>query len=105
MMKKLTYLLLLVSFQFYGQGLKLTPKEELKTFTKLPADKYGFATILPFASSLEKYVPPVRTQEGGTCVGFASFIMDSLQCIMNVLTSRKMMKNIFILLTPILFIQ
>ena len=72
-MKKLTYLLLLVSFQFYGQGLKLTPKEELKTFTKLPADKYGFATILPFASSLEKYVPPVRTQEGGTCVGFASF--------------------------------
>ena len=35
-MKKLTYLLLLVSFQFYGQGLKLTPKEELKTFTKLP---------------------------------------------------------------------
>ncbi|MDA9056863.1 C1 family peptidase [Flavobacteriaceae bacterium] len=73
MMKKLTYLLLLVSIQFYGQGLKLTPKEELKTFTKLPADKYGFATILPFASSLEKYVPPVRTQEGGTCVGFASF--------------------------------
>ena len=22
---------------------------------------------------MEKYVPPVRTQEGGTCVGFASF--------------------------------
>ena len=72
-MKKITYLLIIFSLQFYGQGLKLTPKEEIQIFTKLPADKYGFATILPSSSSLEKYVPPVRTQKGSTCVGFASF--------------------------------
>ena len=39
-MKKITYLLILVSFQFYGQGLKLTPKEEIQIFTKLPAANF-----------------------------------------------------------------
>ena len=72
-MKKLTYLLLLISIQFYGQGLKLTPEDEYNTFPKLPAEKFGFASNLPYQYSLEKYVPPVRYQEGGTCVGFASF--------------------------------
>lgn len=72
-MKKITYLFLIFSFQFYGQGLKLTPQDELKTFTKLPAEKFGFASNLPYEYSLEKYVPPVRNQEGGTCVGFSSF--------------------------------
>lgn len=72
-MKKLTYLLLLISFQFYGQGLKLTPEAEYNTFPKLPVEKFGFASNLPYQYSLEKHVPPVRYQEGGTCVGFASF--------------------------------
>ena len=34
MMKKLTYLLLLVSFQFYGQGLKTHSKRGTKNIYK-----------------------------------------------------------------------
>lgn len=72
-MKKILLLLLLASTQAFSQGLILSSPEEKSAFPKLPADKLGFADILPFSFSLEKYVPPVLSQEGGTCVGFASF--------------------------------
>jgi len=72
-MKKILFLLLLASTQAFSQGLILSSPEEKSAFPKLPADKLGFADILPFSHSLEKYVPPVLNQEGGTCVGFASF--------------------------------
>ena len=72
-MKKILFLLLLASPQAFSQGLILSSAEEKSAFPKLPADKLGFADILPFSHSLEKYVPPVLNQEGGTCVGFASF--------------------------------
>lgn len=73
-MKKIIFaIFLLGSLNFYGQGLNFLSPEEKQTFNKLPADKLGFAETLPYAYSLQKYVPPVLRQEGGTCVGFASF--------------------------------
>lgn len=73
-MKKIIFVVFLLgSLNFYGQGLNFLSPEEKQTFNKLPADKLGFAETLPYAHSLQKYVPPVLRQEGGTCVGFASF--------------------------------
>ena len=72
-MKKILLLSLFVTVQAFGQGLKLSTPDEKAMFPKLPADKLGFAELLPFSYSLEKYVPPVLRQKGGTCVGFATF--------------------------------
>jgi len=72
-MKKIILLFLLVSTQVFSQGLILSSPEEKASFPKLPSDKLGFVEVLPSSYSLEKYVPPVRKQKGGTCVGFASF--------------------------------
>lgn len=72
-MKKILFFILLVSTQIFSQGLILSSPEEKASYPKLPADKLGFTETLPFSYSLEKYVPPVLKQEGGTCVGFASF--------------------------------
>lgn len=72
-MNKIKYLILLLSLSIYGQGLNFTPQEQISDIPELPSDTYGFATDIPYAYSLEKYVPPVLRQEGGTCVGFAAF--------------------------------
>ena len=72
-MKNIIILLLLVSSHAFGQGLILSSPEDKASFPKLPADSFGFTESLPFSYSLEKYVPPVLSQDGGTCVGFASF--------------------------------
>lgn len=71
-MKKIL-LILFVTTQAFSQGLILSSPEERTSFPKLPADKLGFVNILPSSHSLEKFVPPVLKQEGGACVGFASF--------------------------------
>ena len=67
------YLILFLSFSIYGQGLNFTPIEQLSEIEELPSDTHGFASDIPNTYSLEKYVPPVLSQEGGTCVGFAAF--------------------------------
>lgn len=72
-MKKLYILLFLGSIQLYGQGLILSNTEEKNKFPRFQSEKFGFSESLPRSYSLEKYVPPVREQDGGTCVGFASF--------------------------------
>lgn len=72
-MKKILFLFLFCSTLSYGQGLILSTPEEKQSFPKYKIEDFGFADLLPFASSLEKYVPPILLQEGGTCVGFASF--------------------------------
>ena len=72
-MKNIIILLLIVSSNAFGQGLILSSPEEKALFPKLPVESFGFSENLPFSYSLEKYVPPVLSQEGGTCVGFASF--------------------------------
>ena len=73
-MKKFIYLfILLFTGNSFGQGLILTPASELSTYTEFPLNSYGFATTKPSSYSLEKYVPPVLNQNGGTCVGFSTF--------------------------------
>ena len=65
-------LTVLISFNFYSQGLNFSSGEELFNLPQLPVD-YGFAGDLPSYSSMERYVPNVVSQEGGTCVGYATF--------------------------------
>jgi len=72
-MKNIIIILLLVSSNAFGQGLILSSPEDKASFPEFPADSFGFTEILPFSYSLEKYVPPVKNQVGGTCVGFATF--------------------------------
>lgn len=55
-----------------AQGLKFTPQEQLNEFPKIENDTYGFSEDTPNYYSLEKYVPRVLEQSGGTCVGFSS---------------------------------
>jgi C1A family cysteine protease len=70
--------LILISFLFFtplyifSQGLIFSSSEDLSQISEIPTD-YGFATDLPSNYSLEKYVPYVKKQEGGTCVGFSTF--------------------------------
>lgn len=71
-MKKIIFFLL-IGFTLHGQGLRFSSQEELDQLPKVDAQKYGFAEDLPYAASLERYVPPVLRQEGGTCVGFSTF--------------------------------
>ena len=69
---KLITLALFVPLHFFSQGLNFSSAEELSQISEAPSD-YGFATDLPAKYSLEKYVPPVQRQVGGTCVGFSTF--------------------------------
>ena len=72
-MKKLIILALISGFNMYGQGLIFTPADKLSEYNEFPSESYGFATSHPSSYSLEKYVPPVMNQKGGTCVGFSTF--------------------------------
>ena len=67
-MKKLIILALISGFNMYGQGLIFTPADKLSEYNEFPSESYGFATTHPSSYSLEKYVPPVMNQKGGTCV-------------------------------------
>ena len=64
-------IILLSSINLTAQGLKFATQEQISEFEDVPQD-YGFAGDLPTSYSLEKYVPPVMTQKGGTCVGWSS---------------------------------
>lgn len=55
-----------------AQGLKFTPQEQLNEFTQIENNTYGFSEDIPSNYSLEKFVPQVLEQSGGTCVGFSS---------------------------------
>ena len=72
-MKKLLFLVLFLAINMQGQGLIFAPVSEISEYKEFPAESYGFATTKPSSYSLEKYVPPVLNQEGGTCVGFSTF--------------------------------
>ena len=67
----LSLLLLLPSF-LYSQGLNFSSNDELAQIHEPPSN-YGFVTDLPASYSLERYVPFVKKQTGGTCVGFSTF--------------------------------
>ena len=72
-MKKLIILALISGFNMYGQGLIFTPADKLSEYNEFPSESYGFATSIPYRYSLKKFVPPVRKQKGGTCVGFSTY--------------------------------
>lgn len=65
-------LLLVFPFISSSQGLKFTPVNELNEFQRLDDSTYGFSESVPTNYSMEKYVPPVVEQQGGTCVGFST---------------------------------
>jgi C1A family cysteine protease len=74
-MKKLLLLLLsiIVASNVNGQGLKLSSPDNINNFEEFKSDDFGFASSIPSSYDLKKYVPPVRQQKGGTCVGFSTF--------------------------------
>ena len=72
-MKRLLFLVLFLAINMQGQGLIFAPASEIREYKEFPTESYGFATAKPSSYSLEKYVPPVLNQEGGTCVGFSTF--------------------------------
>ena len=65
-------IILLLQLQLFSQGLNFASSEDLSQIDEMPS-KYGFATDLPSNYSLEDYVPFVKKQKGGTCVGFSTF--------------------------------
>ena len=72
-MKKLLLLFILLSISYINaQGLNFSTKEQISKIDKYDFEKKGYATSLPQSYSLEKYVPPILDQQGGTCLGFTS---------------------------------
>ena len=55
-----------------AQGLNFSSKEQISKYDKFDSESKGYATTMPSSYSLEKYVPPILTQDGGTCVGYAT---------------------------------
>ena len=72
-MKKILFLILFLAFNTYGQGLIFSSVDELSSYDEFSSKSYGFADEIASSYSLEKYVPPVLNQKGGTCVGFSTF--------------------------------
>ena len=72
---KLLFFLILINFQSYSQGGLIETKEDVLKLglEEYNADELGFSsTELPNSFSMRKYAPPVKNQEGGTCVGWAT---------------------------------
>ena len=72
MKKIILSIVLLTSFAINAQGLNFSSKDQILKYDKFDFESKGYATSLPQSYSLEKYVPPILVQQGGTCVGFAS---------------------------------
>tara|TARA_B100001250_G_scaffold300555_1_gene262240 strand:- start:2124 stop:3365 length:1242 start_codon:yes stop_codon:yes gene_type:complete len=72
MKNKILLLFLFIAFSSYSQGLKLINEIDLNELPTINDDALGFVSNLPSSYSFEKYVPPVMTQKGASCVGFAS---------------------------------
>lgn len=72
-MNKGIYLLTILSIQLtFSQGLKFVEQDQLEEFEQLDTEVLGFGSDTPSSYSLERYVPEVVSQTGGTCVGYSS---------------------------------
>lgn len=71
--KLLLIILIFTWVEAISQGLILSSEKEKLTFPRYNYEQLGFSSDLPASYSLEKFVPPVLKQEGGTCVGFAAY--------------------------------
>ena len=67
------YLISLLSFSVFSQGLVLSTSDEMNQIELYDTESLGFAIDAPSSYSLERYVPEVVEQDGGTCVGYAAF--------------------------------
>jgi hypothetical protein len=68
-MKKIFVLLGLITQLFTtAQGLNFSTDDQISKYDKFDVEAKGYATSIPMSYSLEKFVPPVLEQEGGTCV-------------------------------------
>ena len=72
MKKLLLSVAIFTSIFINAQGLNFSTKEQISKIDKYDFETKGYATALPNAYSLEKYVPPILEQDGGTCLGYAS---------------------------------
>ena len=72
MKKKLTLFAFLATLIINAQGLNFSSSEKISKYDKYEFESKGYATTLPSLFSLEKYVPPIQQQDGGTCVGYST---------------------------------
>ena len=68
--------IILISFLYIqnslAQGLNFTEKQDFDEIDRFENSDLGFAELIPYKYSLERFVPPVLNQgETSTCVGFA----------------------------------
>jgi len=71
-MKVFYFVLLLASLNVGAQGLKLSTNEQLERADKYSFDEKGYTENLPSHYSIERFVPPIIEQQGGSCVGVSS---------------------------------
>lgn len=72
-MKKIFLIFALISTLFINaQGLNFSSNDQILKYDKYDFESKGYAANIPSKYSLEKYVPPILNQDGGTCVGFTS---------------------------------
>lgn len=72
MKKTILLIALITTLISNAQGLNFSSKEQISKFDKFDFDTKGYASTLPSSFSLEKYVPPILSQEGSTCLGYAT---------------------------------
>ena len=73
MLKQIALIILAFSFSFnfFSQGIRFD-KERFESSERWEQEDLGFSAVLPTNFSLRKYCPPSLSQEGQSCVGWAS---------------------------------
>jgi len=72
-MRFLLFILAFVSFNITAQGILFSNPEQLEQIDQYSNNNKGYVENLPSSISLEKYVPPIIRQQGGTCVSFSIY--------------------------------
>ena len=72
MKKILLFFAFVSSLIINAQGLNFNSNEQISKYDKYNSESKGYATSTPPSYSLEKYVPPILNQDGGTCVGYST---------------------------------
>ena len=76
-LKKIIFCLFIISilnFNLFSQGLiPLSQQEYNKISSVKVKSEFGFATSIPEAYSMERYVPIVKKQDGNSCTGFSVY--------------------------------
>lgn len=62
----------LASLNIAAQGLKFSSKEQLSQVDDYSFDEKGYTENIPSYYSMERFVPPIISQQGGSCVGVST---------------------------------